>query len=162
MIQIDGVIDDGESHSWEYIAGSVGEIGAILENLRIDLEAGLLYSIVDRTRAETFDSFLDHARAYLTNGQKNESGVIAGVVFEDTLRRIAVKYEIDESGRKLDSLISTLAAKGAISGVMAKRCRVAADVRTKATHAQWNEFEMGDVEATIAVTDKLVLAKLDG
>jgi len=123
---------------------------------------GLLNSIADRTRAQTFDSFLDHAREYLASRQKNEAGVIAGVVFEDTVRRIAITHGIDESGKKLDSIISALAADGVISGVTAKRCRAAAGVRTKATHAQWDEFDIGDVQATVAVTDELVLVKLDG
>jgi hypothetical protein len=159
---VDSAIRDGEKCGWEYVTGTVGEIRAVLKNLLTDIQAGLLNSLADRARAETFDNFLDHAREYLANGHKNEAGVIAGVVFEDTIRRIAAKRSIDESGRKLDSIISALAADGAISGVMAKRCRVAADVRTKATHAQWDEFDVGDVQATVAVTDELVVAKLDG
>jgi len=159
---VDGAIEEGENCGWEYVAGTVGEIRSVLKNLLTDLQAGLLNSVADRARAETFDNFLDHAREYLANGQKNEAGVIAGVVFEDTIRRIAVKHNINEAGRKLDSIISALAADGAISGVMAKRCRAAAGVRTKATHAQWDAFGVGDVQATVAITDELVLAKLDG
>ena len=37
------------------------------------------------TAAEAFDDFLDHAEAYLHGGRKMEAGVIAGVVFEDTI-----------------------------------------------------------------------------
>ena len=159
---VDGAIEEGGNCAWEYIAGTVGEIRAVLKNLLTDIQAGLLSSIADRARAETFDHFLDHAREYLANGQKNEAGVIAGVVFEDTVRRIAAKRGIKESGEKLDALISALASDRAISGVMAKRCRAAAGVRTNATHAQWDEFENGDVQATVAVTDELVLARLNG
>ncbi len=159
---VDGAVEDSENAGWEYVAGTVGEIHAVLKNLLTDVRAGLLNSIADRYRAETFDQFLDHAREYLANGRKNEAGVIAGVVFEDTVRRIALKSGIEESGKKLDYLISALASDGIISGVVAKRCRAAAGVRTKATHAQWDEFETGDVQATVAVTDELVLAKLDG
>jgi len=159
---VGSVIRDGEQIGWEYITGMVGEIRAVLKHLLTDIQAGLLNSIADHARAETFDNFLDHAREYLANGHKNEAGVIVGVVFEDTIRRVATKRSIDEQGRNLDSMISALAADGAISGVMAKRCRAAAAVRTKATHAQWHEFDAGDVQATVAVTDELVLAKLDG
>ena len=162
MEHVDGAIEDCKNCEWEYVAGTVGVIRALLKNLLTDIQVGLLNSIADRARAETFDHFLDHAREYLANGQRKEAGVIAGVVFEDTVRRIAAKRRIEEHGKKLDSLISALASDGAISGVMAKRCRAAADVRTKATHAQWDEFDTGDVQATVAVTDELVLAKLDG
>lgn len=47
-------------------------------------DAGLLASVTDRARAEVFDNFLDHAQAHFGDGHKNEAGVIAGVVFEDT------------------------------------------------------------------------------
>jgi len=148
-------------HGW-MINRAVGQITELLKNLLIDFENGLLFSIVNQTRAEVFDNFLDHARAYLAEGRKNESGVIAGVVFEDTLRRICKNHKIEESGRKLDAIISDLSRTGLITGVMAKRARASAHVRTKATHAQWDEFEVGDVNATIAFTDELILKKIDG
>lgn len=143
------------------IHSAVGELAAVLQNLLTDADAGLLASVADRARAETFDDFLDHAEAYIKENRKNESGVIAGVVFEDTLRRICTKLNITEKGVKLDSLISELATRGELTTVRAKRARAAADVRTKATHAQWGEFEISDVQATISFTRELIASKLD-
>jgi hypothetical protein len=143
------------------IHAAVGELAAVLQNLLTDADAGLLASVADRARAETFDDFLDHAEAYAKDNCKNESGVIAGVVFEDTLRRICTKLGIAEKGVKLDALISDLAARGKLSAVKAKRARAAADVRTKATHAQWSEFEVSDVQATISFTRELIASELD-
>ncbi len=142
------------------IHAAVGELAAVLQSLLTDADAGLLASVADRARAETFDDFLDHAEAYAKDNRKSESGVIAGVVFEDTLRRICTKLGIAEKGVKLDALISELAARGELSAVKAKRARAAADVRTKATHAQWSEFEVSDVQATISFTRELI-ASLD-
>jgi hypothetical protein len=143
------------------IHAAVGELAAVLQNLLTDADAGLLASVADRARAETFDDFLDHAEAYAKENRKNESGAIAGVVFEDTLRRICAKLGIAEKGAKLDALISELAARGELTAVRAKRARAAADVRTKATHAQWSEFEVSDVQATISFTRELIASKLD-
>ena len=141
----------------------VGEIAGVLTALAKDAHAGLLASISDQARAETFDDFLDHASAYLDDGRKKEAGVIAGVVFEDSLRRISRRtLEIDDKGEKLDTLISKLAAKGELTAVKAKRARAAAHVRTKATHAQWDEFEAEDVQAAIEFTRELIESKLDG
>lgn len=150
-----------EQHAW-LINQAVGEITELLKNLFIDMQHGLLSSIIDQTRAEVFDDFLDHARAYHAEGRKNEAGVIAGVVFEDTLRRICKNNGIDETGKKLDVLISELTKAGVLTGVMAKRARASGHVRTKATHAQWDEFELGDVDAAITFTDELILKKVDG
>ena len=144
------------------INNAVGEMAAILKLLLIDADAGLLSSVVDQAQAEVFDDFLDHADAYIADGRKNESGAIAGVVFEDSLRRICRKLHVIENGVKLDALISNLSASGELSAIKAKRARVAAHVRTKATHAQWNEFELEDVKATIAFTRELIESKFGG
>jgi hypothetical protein len=143
------------------IHDAVGELGAVLRSLLHDADAGLLASVADKARAEAFDDFLEHAAAYHRDSRKNEAGVIAGVVFEDTLRRICRKLAITEKGQKLDGLISELSTSGELSAVKAKRARVAAAVRTKASHAQWDEFELEDVRATIDFTRELIAAKLD-
>lgn len=139
----------------------VAEIQAILMSLQRDMEAGLIVSITDQARAETFDDFLDHAEFYVQQGRKNEAGVIAGVVFEDSLRRVCRKQQILEKDVKLDQLISQLTSNGTFTAVKAKRARVAAHVRTKASHAQWDEFEMADVQATLAFTHEFIAANLD-
>ena len=143
------------------IHSSVGELAAVLIALQNDADLGLLASVADSVRAETFDNFLDHSDAYLRKNSKNEAGVIAGVVFEDTVRRICRKNKIVEKGVQVDQLISDLSSKAVISGMKAKRARVAAHVRTKATHAQWDEFEVKDVRATIEFTRELIDSKLD-
>jgi hypothetical protein len=149
-----------ENHGYA-INAAVGEVSAVLRNLISDADSGLIASITDRARAETFDDFLDHADAYLQDSRKNEAGVIAGVVFEDTIRRICTKHGIVEKGQKLDSLISKLASIGEFTAVRAKRARAAADVRTKATHAQWDEFEVSDVQAAVDFTRDIIATKLD-
>ncbi len=45
--------------------------------------------------------------------------------------------------------------------VKAKRARVAAHVRTKATHAQWDDFHLNDVKVTIEFTEELILSHLE-
>lgn len=140
---------------------AVRELGSVLQSMVVDANAGLLASVANQARAETFDDFLDHADAYLNEARKNEAGVIAGVVFEDTLRQICRNEGIPEKGQKLDGLISELTNRSELSGVKAKRARVAAHVRTKASHAQWSEYEIEDVKATIEFTRELIAAKLD-
>lgn len=149
-----------EKHGW-VINKSVGEVVSVLENLFIDANSGLLASMENKVKAETFDNFLDHSQAYLSEGRKSESGVIAGVVFEDTIRQMCRVSNIAEKGVPLDELISELAKRGDLSGVGAKRARAAAHVRTKASHAQWDEFELSDVKAAIEFTRELITSKLD-
>lgn len=140
---------------------SVGEVTVILELLLQDIDRGLLASIEDQTRASVFDDFLDHAKEYARNNISSEAGVIAGVVFEDTLRIICRNSGIDEKGKKLDFLIDQLVKSSILTQIKAKRARVAAHVRTKATHAQWDEFEIEDVNTTIEFTEELILKHLE-
>lgn len=150
------------NHNYGFgIPQGVGEMAEVLTNLLKDAKAGLIVSVTDRARAEVFDDFLDHAKAYLGEGRKNEAGVISGVVFEDTLRQICRKVHVDEKGRKLDELITELAKKGVLTATKAKRARAAADVRTKATHAQWDEYDDADVKTAIEFTTELIGNQLE-
>ena len=114
----------------------VASIAETLRALLPDIEAGLLGDLGDQVRAETFDNFLDHGEAYLAEDRKMQAGVIAGVVFEDTIRRIyRKKIADDDKGKNLEDLISALSRKGVITGLQSKQAKVAAHVRSKATHA---------------------------
>lgn len=144
-----------------FIPESVGEAAEILKRLLSDIDAGLIASIEDQTRAVVFDDFLDHAKWYLKEKRQNESGVIAGVVFEDICRSICRNVGIEEKGAKLDHLISELVKNGTFSGIKAKRARVAAGVRTSATPARWEEFELEDVKTTIEFTEEIIQKHLE-
>ena len=134
----------------------VGDVCEILHSLAEDIDAGLISSIENQTRALVFDDFLDHAKAYVKEKRKSESGVIAGVLFEDILRTISRNNGINERDEKLDSLISELVKCGTFTEINAKTARMAAGLRTKATHAQWDEFELADVKRVIDFTDELI------
>lgn len=140
---------------------SVGEMTELLGHLLDDVEAGLLTSVANQVRGEVFDDFLEHAEEYANSNMKDQSGVIAGVVFEDTVRRIATNNNVEQRGQKLDAIISKLNKLNVLTAIQAKRARVCAGVRTKATHAQWEEVQMTDVEATIIFTRELIVGQID-
>jgi len=157
------VAEELAARKWGFVINQgVGELAQVLSNLLKDAQAGLVSSVADRARAEVFDDFLDHARAYLTEGHPDRAGVISGVVFEDALRRVCRKHHIEERGVNLDKLISELTTANVLSPTKAKRARVAAHVRTKATHAQWEDFDSADVRATIEFAEELILNHVEG
>ena len=131
-------------------------LGALLR----DIDAGLVSTLTNAIRAETFDNFLDHAVAYRDRGGKDQAGVIAGVVFEDTMRKIYAD-KIDKVSRpELEQVIIALTKQQVITDEQAKQARVAAYVRTKASHADWDGFSMGGVDDTIKITKALIEAHL--
>jgi len=155
-------VDRAVGHGANYVAcDQVGSVVAVLGSLLQDIDAGMLSSIADRARVEVFDDFLDHGIVFLKQGRVQESGVIAGVVFEDVVRRAHRKLVGPDAGIQLDEIISALVKAGALSDTKAKRARAAAHVRTKATHAQWDQFDGKDVDAAIGITKELASALLD-
>jgi hypothetical protein len=134
----------------------VGGMMEILRHLLLDVDAGVVMRIAEAARAEVFDDFLDQSEYYLRGKKVPQAGVIAGVVFEDTVRTMCDRLQIPQKGVDVEQLISALVKRGAITEVRAKRARAAAGVRTQATHAQWDEFEAEDVQAAIRVARELI------
>jgi hypothetical protein len=138
----------------------VGYMAASLRALLPDIDAGLIADFGNKVRAETFDDFLDHADAYLQEGDKPVAGVLAGVVFEDTIRRICRDKNI--TGDSLVTLIHALARQQVITPQQSKQTEVAVHVRTKATHALWDEYDLDGVAATIQLTRTFLREHLGG
>jgi hypothetical protein len=138
----------------------VDNIAAILQQLIADVDDGLLDSIEAQASSVVFGDFLDHAEHYLRGGSHAPAGVIAGVVFEDTIRRACERNKVPQRDVSLDQLISGLRKIDVLTDVQAARARAAAATRTKATHAQWDEFTADDVRATLLLTRELVRSLL--
>ena len=135
---------------------------SMLEALVTDSDGGLLTGLLNKVRTETFDNFLDHAVEYRKKKYKNQAGVIAGVVFEDTIRKIYSDKIGPHSGKPLEELINGLAKQDIISEQQSKQAKVAAHVRTKATHALWDEFDLEGVDTTIGLTRTLLHKHMGG
>jgi len=138
----------------------VAAIAACLRAFLPDLDAGLIADFGNKVRAETFDDFLDYADAYRQEDEKQAAGVLAGVVFEDTIRRICRDKGI--TGNDLVGLIHALARQNVITGQQSKQTEVAVHVRTKATHALWDEYDLDGVAATIQLTKTFLREHLGG
>jgi uncharacterized protein YutE (UPF0331/DUF86 family) len=138
----------------------VGHLTALLKQLLIEIDLGLLSSVANQARAETFDDLLDHAARYHKDQRLDGSAILATAVFEDTLRRICRANGIPDKDVNGDTLITALDQRGFITSIVAKRCRAAAGARNKALHAQWDEITLQDVESVIALTRELLTTHL--
>src|SRR3984893_17692341 len=98
----------------------VHQMAALMTRLREEIELGLLTTIENRAIAATFDDFLDHGAEYLQHNRKNEAGIIAGIVFEDTIRRICPTLDIGENGVALETLIAELAKRDVLTALKGK------------------------------------------
>ncbi len=128
----------------------------LLEALKKDIDCGLMASIENQAVAMTFETLIDHAAEYLQHDQVHVAGVVAGVAFEDTLRRIREIEQIQPEAISLENLIAELERRPYLSKADARHARSAAALRTSATHARWDEFNRHSVDACIRFTRELL------
>lgn len=127
----------------------------LLTSFRIDFERGLVRGLEYPIAAETFDEFLDHARRFARDRKPMEAAILVSAVFEDAARRLAKKHGRDRS-KPMEQLIDDLALQGIISLVAARRFKGASALRNKALHADWDAFNLRDVDEVIATTGQVV------
>lgn len=148
------------SHNDLWNRAQLEMLRSIVGDVRDEIGLGLLANFESQVQAGIFEEFIDYADAFLTLKRKNEAGVIAGVTFEDTIRKLCLKNKIAEKSRRLEDLISDLARGDILNALEAKRSRVGAHVRTKATHAQWDEFDESAVREVIEFIRGTLLLRL--
>ena len=126
-----------------------------LQQLHDAIDGDLLLKVKDEITAQDFNNFLEHAKHYCDINKKMEASVIISAIFEDSIKKVAIKNGIDQIN-SLDSAINYLKSNGAISAVEAKKFKYFAGLRNSALHAAWDEFELKDISAFIDGTATIV------
>jgi uncharacterized protein YutE (UPF0331/DUF86 family) len=135
---------------------SVQKTLGLLASVKDDAAHGLLQKLEYLVVATTFDDFLDHADAFHKANKAREAGVLAAIVLEDTIEKIALKNGIVTTGRSLELLVDELVKKNVLTPVKAKRVKAYAGVRNPALHAEWDKFDVRDAGELIAGTRELI------
>lgn len=134
----------------------VQKMQGLLAALKDEAVHGLLRRLEDVVVATAFDDFLDHAEAFHKSNKAREAGVLAAIVLEDTIKRIAQKNGVSASGLTLEPLVDALAKVGVFTPVKAKRVKAYAGVRNPALHAEWDKFDIRDAGELISGTRELI------
>ncbi|MBG0798160.1 hypothetical protein IYX23_10805 [Methylocystis sp. L43] len=131
---------NGESlHHLEVIEG-------ILIGLRNNLTNELLDSLVRQISIDLKADFLEAARSLLDEDQKDPAAVLACVVLEDTLKRLAKKHGIEGAGsREMSVVAQSLLSKGVIEKSTNQSISSFKNLRNAALHAQWLEVSKESV-----------------
>ena len=137
-----------------YACIQVSMIRGVAEGLLEDARAGLLSSLQELIHADIFASFLEMADHLLENGYKDAAAVIAGSSLEEHLRLLAGKHGVDPldaSGRpkKADLINSELAKANAYGKLDQKNVTAWLDLRNKAAHGHYSEYESPQVALLI-------------
>jgi hypothetical protein len=121
---------------------------AILKSVRDEFSGGWLFSLKKIVSAEIFSDFIDMAQHLHAQGYKDPAAVIAGSVLEEHLRQLAISNgvdtEMDVDGlkrpKKADRLNSDLVKAEVYSKLDQKAVTMWLDLRNKAAHGQYEEY----------------------
>ena len=124
------------------------KIGA-LRALRRDFDAGYLSRLKSFIRAEVFADFLEMAEHLLEQGYKDPCAVLVGGVLEDHLRSLCqgrdIPLQMSGKPKKADSMNNDLASASVYSKLDQKNVTAWLDLRNKAAHAQYVEYNADQV-----------------
>lgn len=129
----------------------IAVILGIINGLYMDYSSGLLSNVRNLMRGEIFVDFLDMGEHLLEEGYKDAAAVIIGAVLEDTLRKIALKNEIDikkDNGtfKTINSLNQDIYKKKVYNSYIQKNITSSADLRNKAAHGHYDKYTDKEVK----------------
>ena len=136
----------------------VERLVGVLQALSKDIENGCLQSFAELVHGELFSDFLDMAHYLVEKDYKDAGAVIAGSSLEGHLRQLAKKSSVDtvrtttaggEAPKTAELLNSDLAKAGAYSVTDQKNVTAWLDLRNKAAHGKYKEYEKGQVSIMI-------------
>lgn len=117
---------------------------AIFLAAKEDYEGGYLFNLRGLVKAEVFDDAFEQGFALLNAGYKDPAAVLAGVALESTLKELCTRYCI--SIGKLDKMNADLCKAGIYNMAKQKQITAWAELRNKAAHGGWAEYNESDVK----------------
>ena len=140
---------------WEHL--KVKNLVGVLNALYGNLKAGYLKSFSELIRADIFSDYIEMAEYLLEEGYKDAAAVITGSTLEEHLRKLSIKNGIEikiMSGGKLkpkkaDVMNSELAKKNIYSKLEQKNVTAWLDLRNKAAHGKYSEYDDTQVKLMI-------------
>jgi len=135
-------------------------VGAALQNLRAEVEGGLLSSLERRIASDVLSDLIQLARAALDEpgeGPKNVAAVLAAAAYEDTIRRVAKEHAGVIGQDKLDVVIGKLKDAGLLVAPQLGIALSYLNFRNHALHAQWNVIDRAAVQSVLGFVEQLLL-----
>jgi hypothetical protein len=128
----------------------ISELCGLAKAVQHQVQAGLFANVRGLVQAEVFDDFLEMSEHLLVEGYKDPAAVLVGAVLEDTLRKRAEQERLptaDSNGKTLtiDPLNVALAKAGVYNVLVQKQVTAWADLRNKAAHARWDQYDTEQV-----------------
>ena len=141
------------SHSYD-IYPIVGLLTGALD----DLEKGYLLGQEYLIAGEIFDSILEEAKLLVQSGYKDPAAVLARVVLEDALKRMARGEGIDEN-QKASVINDELKRRGKYPQPQWRFVQAWLDIGNAAAHGRFGEYKEEDVANLIENVERFLAAE---
>lgn len=131
-----------------------------LENLRDEVEGGLLTSVERRITSDVLSDLIQLARVALGeggDGAKNVAAVLAAAAYEDTLRRVAREHAGVIGQDKLEAVIGKLKDADLLVAPQLGIAIGYLSFRNHALHAQWETIDRAAVQSVLGFVEELLL-----
>lgn len=134
------------------------QLCGVLESLRADTQAGYMDSVSELIHGEMFGDFLEMAQHLIDEGYKDAAAVIAGSVLEGHLRQLCLKSGVETDTevkgvpipKKAERMNADLVKASVYNTTDQKNVTAWLDLRNKAAHGLYKEFEAGQVSLLIS------------
>jgi hypothetical protein len=136
---------------------AISNIIGILENLKSDIDLGLITSIEKQTAGVIYIDMLSLAKKLMDEGFKDSSSVLACGAFEDCMKKFALQNELSLSDASLDEIINALKSKSLMQSPQAALAKSFIQLRNKSFHAKWDAIGIPEIQSLIAFLEGFIL-----
>lgn len=133
-------------------------IVGVLTGALDDLEKGHLLGQEFLIAGEVFDSILEQAKQLLRSGYKDPAAVVARVVLEDALKRLARGEGIDDR-QKASVINDDLRKRGRYSQSQWRFIQAWLDIGNAAAHGKFSEYKEEDVTRVVEDLERFLAAE---
>jgi hypothetical protein len=147
-------IKNEDTDTYGTYLSTMEQLRAIFVAAKDDFEGGYLQSTRTLVQAEVFDSEIEQAQELHKNGYHTAAAVVAGVVFETTLRELCDRNNIPHG--KLDKMNADLTKQGVYNKLVQKKNTAIAGIRNAAAHGKTTDYTESDVADMIRDVENFV------
>ncbi|GEM_PF-4383166 len=134
------------SETLSHFEAAEGQLRGMIESIR----HGLLTDLRTQMLLDVQGDFLDAARKALEGGGKDVAAVLASIVLEDSVKRLASKSKLEKLlDREFSVVVTELFKVGVITKTTKGALLAHKDLRNSALHAQWHEISPEAVQALL-------------
>lgn len=135
-------------------------IKGCLENLRTEVEVGLLRNLQNKFTGAVLSDFILLAREALSesgDGGKNVAAVLAAAAYEDTIRRMGSELAGISGRPNLLDVTIELKNKNILEGPQVVIAQGYLNFRNNALHADWDKIGKESIESILGFVEQLLL-----